>query len=46
MVNFNKEFNMSDLQTAGVRVRPAARVKVKWIDKPEGKAIDFHHVLA
>jgi uncharacterized protein len=46
MVNFNKEFKMSDLQTAGVRVGPAACVKVKRIDKPEGKAIDFYHVLA
>ena len=46
MVNFIKEFNMSDLQTAGARVRPRARVKVKWIDKPEGRAIDFYYVLA
>ena len=46
MVNFIKEFNMSDLQTSSVRVRPAACVKVKWIDKPEGRAIDAYYVLA
>jgi uncharacterized OB-fold protein len=46
MVNFIKEFNVSDLQTSTVRVRPAACAKVKWIDKPEGKASDFYYVLA
>ncbi len=46
MVNFIKEFNMSDLQTSSVRAGPAACVKVKWIDKPEGNAIDFYYVLA
>jgi uncharacterized OB-fold protein len=46
MVNFVKEFDMSDLQAASVRVKPGARVKVKWIDKPEGKATDFYYVLA
>jgi uncharacterized protein len=46
MVNFIKEFNMSDLQTASARVRPGAGVKVKWVDKAEGKAIDFCHVPA
>jgi uncharacterized protein len=46
MVNFIKEFDMSDLQAASTRVKPGARVKVKWIDKPQGKATDFYYVLA
>ena len=46
MVNFIKEFDMSDLKAASARVRPGVRVKVKWIDKPEGKATDFYYVLA
>ena len=46
MVNFVKEFDMSDLQVASARVKPGARVKVKWIDKPEGKATDFYYVLS
>ena len=44
--DFIKEFNVSDLQTSTVRVRPAACDKVKWIDKPEGNAIDFYYMLA
>jgi len=46
MVNFVKEFDMSDLRAASGRVKPGVRVKVKWIDKPEGKATDFYYVLA
>jgi uncharacterized OB-fold protein len=34
------------LQAASARVKPGARVKVKWIDKPEGRATDFYYVLA
>jgi uncharacterized OB-fold protein len=45
MVNFVKEFDMSDLGAASARVKPGARVKVKWVDKPEGKATDFYYVL-
>jgi uncharacterized OB-fold protein len=36
---------MSDLGAASARVKPGARVKVKWVDKPEGKATDFYYVL-
>jgi len=46
MVNFVKEFDMSDLQAASLRVKLGTRVKVKWIDKPEGRATDFYYVLA
>ena len=46
MVNFIKEFDMSDLKAASTRVKPGTHVKVKWIDKPEGKATDFYYVLA
>jgi len=46
MVNFVKEFDMSDLQAAGSRVKPGARVRIRWVDKPEGKATDFYDVLA
>ena len=46
MVNFIKEFNMSDLRAASARVGPAVCVKMKWIDKSEGKATDFYYVLA
>ena len=46
MVNFLKEFDMSDLSAASGRVKPGVRVKVKWVDNPEGKATDFYYVLA
>ena len=46
MVNFIKELDMSDLKAASARLKPCTRVKVKWVDKPEGRATDFYYVLA
>lgn len=45
MVNFINELDMSDLKAAMARLKPGTRVKVKWVDKPEGKATDFYYVL-
>jgi uncharacterized protein len=45
MVNFIKEFDMSDLKGAQQHIKPGTRVKVRWIEKPEGRATDFYYVL-
>jgi uncharacterized OB-fold protein len=45
MINFIKELDMSDIKGASERVKPGTRVKVKWVDKPEGRVTDFYYVL-
>ncbi|QAA94611.1 Zn-ribbon domain-containing OB-fold protein [Pollutimonas thiosulfatoxidans] len=45
MVNFVRDIDLSDIQSAAQRLKPGTRVKVVFNDTPEGKITDFHYVL-
>jgi uncharacterized OB-fold protein len=46
MLNFVKNMDLSDVPAAANQLQPGRRVKVKFIDQPEGRVTDFHYVLA
>lgn len=46
MVNFVTGMDLSDVPKAAALLQPGARVRVEFIDKPEGRVTDFHYVLA
>lgn len=46
MVNFVKGLDLSDPRAAAEKVAPGARVRVEFIDNPQGRITDFHYVLA
>jgi uncharacterized OB-fold protein len=46
LVNFVRGEDLSDVPAAAARLKPGTRVKVQFIDKPEGRITDFHYVLA
>jgi uncharacterized protein len=46
MVNFIRGLSLADVPAAAARLKPGTRVRVEFIDKPEGKITDFHYVLA
>ena len=46
MLNFVKNMDLSDVPAAANKLQPGRRVKVKFIDQPEGRVTDFHYVLA
>ncbi|MBC7153308.1 MAG: Zn-ribbon domain-containing OB-fold protein [Rhodobacteraceae bacterium] len=45
MINFVRGLDMSDVGAAMGKLKPGTRVKVEFVDKPEGKVTDFHYVL-
>lgn len=46
MVNFVQGENLSDVPKAMAKMKPGARVKVKFDAKPKGRITDFHYRLA
>jgi uncharacterized OB-fold protein len=46
MVNFVRNMDLSDVPTAAAKLKPGTRVRVQFVDQPEGKITDFHYVLA
>jgi len=46
IANYVEELDLSDTEQAMERIKPGTRVKVKFIDAPEGKVTDFCFVLA
>ena len=46
MVNFVRGMNSSEVPTAAAKLVPGTRVRVEFIDAPQGKVTDFHYVLA
>ena len=46
MVNVVRDMDLSDVSAAAAKLRPGTRVRVQFIDTPEGKITDFHYVLA
>jgi len=46
MVNFVRGMDLSDVPAAAARLQPGTRVRVEFVDQPQGKITDFHYVLA
>ena len=46
MVNFVRGIDLGDVPAAAAKLKPGTRVKVEFIDEPQGKITDFHYVLA
>lgn len=46
MANFLRGVDMSDIDAAAARVKPGTRVRVQFIDAPEGRVTDFYYTLA
>ena len=46
MVNFVRGMDLGDVPAAAAKLKPGTRVKVQFIDEPQGKITDFHYVLA
>ena len=46
IANYVERVDLSDVEDAVRRIRPGARVRVEFIDKPEGRITDFFFVLA
>ena len=46
MVNFVHGIDLSDVPAAAQRLRPGTRVRVAFVDQPQGRVTDFHYLLA
>lgn len=46
MVNFVRGMDLSDVPAAAAKLQPGTRVRVEFIDAPQGRITDFHYVLA
>lgn len=46
MVNFVRGMDLSDVPAAAAVLKPGTRVKVEFIDQPQGRITDFHYILA
>ncbi len=46
MLNFVRGLDLDDVPAAAARLAPGTRVRVAFVDAPEGKVTDFHYVLA
>jgi uncharacterized OB-fold protein len=45
MVNFVQGLDLSDVPAAAARLRTGARVRVQFVDAPQGRITDFHYTL-
>ena len=45
IINFVRDLDLSDVEQASERIKPGARVRVRFKDSPEGRVTDFHYVL-
>jgi uncharacterized OB-fold protein len=46
MVNFVRGLDLSDVPAAAARLAPGTRIKVRFVDAPQGRVTDFHYELA
>ncbi|RZL95696.1 MAG: DNA-binding protein [Variovorax sp.] len=46
MLNFVHGLDLSDVPAAARRLQPGTRVRVAFIDQPQGRVTDFHYLLA
>ncbi len=44
LLNFVKGEDLSDVPAAAARLKPGTRVRVEFIDNPQGRITDFHYV--
>ena len=45
IINFVRDLDLSDVERAAERIKPGARVRVRFKENPEGRVTDFHYVL-
>jgi uncharacterized protein len=46
LLNFVRGIDLGDVPAAAARLLPGSRVRVQFIDSPQGRITDFHYVLA
>ena len=44
IVNYVEGIDLSDVRAAAGRLRPGTRLRVKFVDEPQGRITDFHFV--
>ncbi len=44
IVNYVEGLDLSDVRAAAARLRPGTRLRVKFVDAPQGRITDFHFV--
>jgi uncharacterized OB-fold protein len=44
IVNYVEGIDLSDIRAAAGRLRPGTRLRVKFVDEPQGRITDFHFV--
>jgi uncharacterized OB-fold protein len=44
LLNFVQGEDLSDVPAAAARLKPGTRVRVEFIDQPQGRITDFHYV--
>lgn len=45
IINFIRGMDLTDVERAAQRLNPGTRVRVEFIDNPQGRITDFHYVL-
>jgi hypothetical protein len=45
IINFVRGMDLSNVEHAAQRLNPGTRVRVEFIDNPQGRITDFHYVL-
>jgi uncharacterized protein len=45
IINFIRGMDLSNVEHAAERLKPGTRVRVEFIDNPQGRITDFHYVL-
>jgi uncharacterized OB-fold protein len=45
LINFVRGMDLSNVELAAQRLNPGTRVRVEFIDNPQGRITDFHYVL-
>jgi uncharacterized protein len=46
IINFVRGMDLSNVEHAAQRLNPGTRVRVEFIDNPQGRITDFHYVLS
>ena len=46
IINFVRGMDLSNVEHAAQRLNPGTRVRVEFVDNPQGRITDFHYVLS
>jgi uncharacterized OB-fold protein len=46
LLNFVRDIDLTDVPAAAAKLAPGTRVRVRFIDAPQGRITDFHYVPA